>query len=242
MSVTPDSTEQYRYFLRGLEIDRADLVPAGANPGAHITLFKHERDSTSPVPNQEAPVMDPKEQAPAPELVAKADLDAAMQEIKDAKAEAEALQKQLADAQDARVEAEQVRKELEDQRAEIAKMRQEAREREFIAKADEFKTLGPVTEIAKVLMDVDDHCSDETKQTVQRILSGAAAQVEKGDLFSAFARTDPADDGSWEDQLLAKAKDLVEKGDAPTIEIAQQKVMQSDADLRRSYQQSIGRA
>lgn len=39
----PEPTKKKRYKLVNLQLDRVDLVTAGANPGAHIELFKAEQ-------------------------------------------------------------------------------------------------------------------------------------------------------------------------------------------------------
>jgi hypothetical protein len=226
-----DTTTSRSSFLRGLTVDRVDLVPAGANPDAHITLFK-QRGPASPE-NQEVTMSD-KPETPAEEAtVAKADLDAAQTELAE-------LRKQLDEAKAAETEATELRKQLEVTQEDIAKIRAEQREQEFIAKAKEFENLGPVTDIGKLMQAADEHFDDAQKQTLTRLLSGASAQVEKGALFDTFTR--PADetaDTGWQDRLEKKASELVAAGTVATVELAKQKVMHDDPDIRREYTASV---
>lgn len=167
--------------------------------------------------------------APVEETVAKADHETVLAEV-------EELRKQLADAETAKTEADELRKALTSTQEDVAKMRAEARAREFFAKADEYKVLGAQDEIGKLLDAADTHLTAEQGQFLHRLLAGASAQVEKGDLFSQFAKAD-ADDApaSWEDRLEKAARDLVTSGKADTIELAKQQVMHTDPTIRAEY-------
>lgn len=177
--------------------------------------------------------MEPTSTAAAPDMVAKADLEAAHTELED-------LRKQLEDATAAKSEVEEVRKSLVAAQEDIEKMRREARESEFVAKAKEFENLGPVTDIGKLMLAADDHFDADQKQTLQRLLSGASAQVEKGALFDTFTRpADEADTLGWQARLRKSAEDLVTAGTVSTIEQAEIKVMESDGALRAEYQREM---
>lgn len=210
-------------------VDRVDLVPAGANPGAHIALFK-QRDLPSPI-TQEVAVSDV-EKVEEVETVAKADHDAALSEL-------ETLRAQVAKAAETATEAETLRKSLADTQADIAKMRLENRTREFVAKAAEFAPLGKADDIGGLLMAADEHLTAEQNQFLGRLLKGAAAQIEKGDLFAQFSKADGGESAGWAERLTKDAQALVDAGTATTIEVAKQMVMHKDPSIRAEYAQQM---
>ncbi len=137
-----------------------------------------------------------------------------------------------------KAEAESIRKELDDAKATIAKMQADARKATFIAKAKtEYAPLGDAEQIATLLMKADEHFNEAERDQLHALLSGAAKRVESGDLFAQFGKGD-AESESAEDRLSKAAWEMVEKGEATTIEQAKVKAMKVNPELRKDYQES----
>lgn len=239
--------------LRNLKLSRVDLVPKGSNPGAHIALFKESpdegpadvppenpnlqdeaktspeetnmTDTVTPAPGPEAEEVTTEVETPdaaQPEAVAETPAAEATPVAAGAAVEkAEAVTK---------AEAESIRKELDDAKTEIAKMKAEKREAEFIAKAAEFKPLGDTKKIATLLEKADEHFDESESQYLTRLLKAAVAQAETGDLFAQFGKADAEPDSAAE-QYEARAKDLVAKGEFATIALAKSHLLSTDKDL-----------
>ena len=220
------------YKLTGLELDRVDLVTAGANPGAHILIAKFDTDATMSDKTAETPDVQPngvnKHMADdkSVETVAKADF--------------EALQTQLAE-QIAKFEAETEARQAEIAKAAaleetIAKMESERKTAEFVAKAAEFSNLAKADELGALLLAANEAFSAEQYQALERLLKAANAQIESGDLFAQLAKS-AADSTDVEavDRVNALAKAKVEAGTAPTLQIAKLQVLQENRELAAEY-------
>lgn len=231
--MTPNSTEHYK--LMDLELDRVDLVTAGANPGAHILIAKFDTDATLSDKTAETPDVQPQE------------VDKKMAEdVKDAvetvaKADFEALQTQLAE-QIAKAEADAAAHKAEIEKAatleaRIAKMETERKQAEFVAKAKEFSNLGKADELGAMLLQASEGMSPEAYQLLERTMKAANAQVDKGALFAQFSKGD-GEPESFEEKVESLAKAKVEAGHVKTIEMAKLQVLNENPGLRAEYRQS----
>lgn len=138
-----------------------------------------------------------------------------------------------------KAEADAIRKENADLRESVAKMEADKRRAEFIAKAEkDFGSLGNSVGIGEMLMKAEDAFGEAESNTLQTVLKALAAQADTGKLFSQFAKTDAEGDTPAE-RLEKRAKELVEKGEAKTIEQAKVAVMNADAELRKDYNESV---
>lgn len=223
-----NSTETYK--LTGLELDRVDLVTAGANPGAHILIHKFDVNANLNDRTAETPDVQPHG----------VDNHMADEKVVDtvAKADFEALQTQLAE-QVAKAEAESEARKAEVEKAaaleeRIAKMEQDRKQAEFVAKAAEYSNLGKADELGGLLLAANEAFSAEQYQTLERLLKAANAQVDKGALFGQFSRPE-GDNPDVMDRINSLAKAKVDAGEARTIEIAKHMVIKENPSLRDEY-------
>jgi hypothetical protein len=213
------------FELTELALDRVDLVTAGANPGAKILIHKFEA-----APSVEAPDVQPQEvivnmadETPL-EMVAKADLEAVQKQLDDLAAVAKAAEDRATAAEaDAAEKA-----------AEVAKMETEKRAAEYIAKAKELDNIGPADELGARLMEAAEKMSPEGYGWLERTLKAVNAQVEKGALFAQFGKAD-AEPVDTADRVNALAKAKVEAGEAKTLQIAKLQVLQENRELAAEY-------
>lgn len=212
------------YTLSELELDRVDLVTAGANPGAHILIAKFDADATLSDKTVETPDVQPNEvdismaeDVTEVEMVNKADFEAVQKQLEDLSKALEAAEAEKAEA------AEQV-----------AKMERERREAEFVAKARDYANLGKADELGALLLAANDHFTAEQYQALERLLKSANAQVEKGDLFAQFSQPD-AEPVDAVDKVNALAKAKVEAGEAKTLQIAKLEVLRENRELAAEY-------
>lgn len=224
------SDKQRRYRLKELRLTRVDRVTAGANQGAHVVLFKSEAEITAP------PTVTVMDEPTQETVMSETQVTEEVKTEETSRPEPEAVSE--AEVAKAKAEAEEVRKELAETRAEVAKMKQERLEAEFISKAAGFKALGSQDEIGKLMLAAHQSFDDAQYKTLERLLKGASAQVEKGALFATFARPEADGPEGWEAKLEALAKEKVQAGTERTIELAKVAVMRENADIRAEYQAS----
>lgn len=210
--------------LRNLKLDRVDLVTAGANPGAFVMLHKFDAPDNlegqmadKPVEAPEAPVKKDDKVSQEAETVAKADF--------------EALQKQLQEMADLRKAETDKSAELAER---IAKMERERKTAEFVAKARELANMGAASELGLMLLEASEGMSPESYQLLERTLKAANAQVEKGALFATIGRAD-GEVESWDARLSALAKAKVDAGTAKTRELAIMQVLNENPGLKAEY-------
>lgn len=209
--------------LRKLHIDRVDLVGAGANPGAHVLVAKHDDPGTLEAHKAEALEALPKEVNEVPETVETV-----------AKADFEALRKQLADQ-------EVLRKAEADKNAElgerIAKMELDRKRGVFVAKAAELSNLAKAEDLGNLLLEVSESVSADAFKALETLLVAANAQLAKGALFATFgqAGAEPAGDKGFAEKITELAKAKVAAGTCKTIELAKLEVIREDASLRAEY-------
>ncbi len=250
-------------LLRRLKLRRVALVEAGANPGAHISLFKGKRlaDGGYDLGEDENPREEPLVTKTADEL--QADLEKAEQAKTDAEAKAKAaeekaaeVEKKLSETSDAelekareeiaklkadaeKAESTDVRKELDELKADNEKLRKADRRSTFIEKAKTFEKLGQPEQLATLLDEADDNLSDPTKKILDSVLKAANEAVEVGKLFAQLSDPDAEPDEGWEERLEKAAKERVAKSDSGlTIEQAKVQIMHEDADLAADYAKS----
>lgn len=228
--------------LKGLEITKVALVDAGANPDAHIMLFKHEDgdpaasektvdapEAHEPVNKEVAPVADNPETTPEADLtalqdaidtaVAKAlaDHDAALAELAtpDAAETEDPIAKALADM------PEPVRKRFEEQEAEIAKARATAEKLEKAARdsrfADEAKAVS-LTAVDAATLDEIEKAAPAAYEKLAKALATAQERLEKSDLFRELGSNGDAAGDTPADQLDAIAKKLAADENLPYTE------------------------
>jgi hypothetical protein len=220
------------YKLTQLELDRVDLVTAGANPGSHVLIHKFDTDAT--MSDKTAETLDVQPDGVNKHMADDKSVDTV------AKADFEALQTQLAE-QIAKFEAETEARQAEIAKAAaleetIAKMESERKQAEFVAKAAEFGNLAKADELGALLLAANEAFSAEQYQALERLLKAANAQIESGDLFAQLAKgdADSADvDAIDRVEVLAKAK--VEAGTAKTLQIAKLQVLQENRELAAEY-------
>lgn len=206
-----------------MKLDRVDLVTAGANPGAHVMIAKFESPDIVVDKHAETPDVQPD------------GVEADMADVTDvetvAKADFEAVQKQLED----------MRKALEDAQAaqaaeaeKVAKMEQDRKAAEFVAKAAEFDRIGKADELGAVLLEAADGMSAEAYSLLERTLKAANEQLAKGSLFAQFSQPE-GDSPEVGDRITDLAKAKVAAGAAKTLEIAKLQVMQENPELQSEY-------
>lgn len=216
-----------RFTLTELVLDRVDLVTAGANPGAHVLIHKFDtpdilegKVAEPIVETPEVRKQDGENVADVVETVAKAEFDAVQKQLQD-------LSKALEDARVAR-EADAER---------IAKMERERRQGEFIAKAKDLGNIGAADALGNLLLEVSEGVPADTFKSLEQLLKAANAQLEKGALFATFGKggADPVTEKTFDERVEEMAKSKVEAKTAPTLEIAKLQVLNENPDLRAEY-------
>ena len=239
--------------LRNLKLKRVSLVPRGANQGAHIELFKQQKDSGESSANDSAVASNPDKHAPevkmADEKTAEelqADLEKLAKERDDAKVESDKIKADLAaEVEKLKGELEakgkpDVQKQLDETKAELEKIQKAQRAAEFVAKAKDFSDLGSTKEIGSLLEAADTHFDEDQQKTLDTFLKSANEQVSKGLLFKRLSKELDGEADTWEEQLAKAAKERVAKSDGKlTIEQAKVKVMAENPELRKEYQESV---
>ena len=130
--------------LEGLEIDRVDFVDKGANPGAHITLFK--RDTTMAE-------KDVKTEPEATDAVAKrvAELE---KRATDAEAKAKEATEQVTKANEQALKAAE----------RIAKLEEAREHNEFVAKAAKFSAIAKADDFAPIYRKIHNTLSEKERE------------------------------------------------------------------------------
>ncbi len=230
--------------LRRLKLDRVDLVDSGANPGANITLFKHRTESPSAgtrrvhisaVPKETEKVTktaDELQAAHDAEMTESRELAAArLTEIEELRADVERTVSEAdTDSAEVQKQLDDVTSRVEKTEIENAELRKADRVRTFIAKA---KAYDLPEQIAPMLMEADEHFSEDSKQQFDGLL--AQAKTEK--LFAQLS--DPGAEGEDAATRLQKAaKARVDEGLEPTIEQARVAAVEADSSLREGYERA----
>ena len=233
--------------LRRLFFDRVDLVDAGANPGANITLFKREKVRPGKVGTLPPVESETSKEKTLPSLLKREKSEEVEeQDADELRAEVEKLRKQL-DERDEKpdftsagerdLEIEELRKQAKRREQEVEELRKEKRIREFVKQASEFDTVAEPTSLGGLLEEADRVLSEENVELMSKILVAARAASEQehtSKLFSQLTKTESevAEDPKETLEKAAKAR-ASEKN--ITIEQATTEVISEDAELRKAY-------
>ena len=241
-----------RRFLRRLKFDRVDLVDQGANPHAHLTLFKRHIENpqisdgipmvlpTNPPEDSDdmATLLGKREKTPDEPL--EEQLEELRKQNEQTEAELKKAKEKLAGSDDGDVVTSQIlRKEKEELEGELQELRKAERMRAFINKAADFKTISDPERLGSLLEEADRGMSDDNQEYLGRLLMAAksAAEVDKTSrIFDQLASVEPVEE-SWDVKLEKRAKELADSQKI-TIEQAKMKVMEEDPALRAEYQKA----
>jgi hypothetical protein len=190
--------------LRRLQYTKVALVDRGANPLAHIQLFKRDDPmSKSPTADelaaQLAEVTKAKEEAEAKVAALTAEVEKLTPKPEPApedveKALPEAVQKELA----------KLRKQAEEDRAAVAKMQEERDRAAAIRKAADYKPLGAPDDLGAFLYEIR-RADPRLADRFDAMAKGWTEQLRQSALFKAVGH-DAIDADSPEGQLDALAK------------------------------------
>lgn len=178
----------------------------------------------------------------------KADLDAALAQVKAQQEEIEALKKRLETPEEIekrKLESlpESVRKQLVEQAEEIAKMRSEKSEAEHIEKArKEMPNVpGKTEDLGRFLKRAKDSMKSEDFEALTTILKAASAQIEKGGLFREVGKS--GDEQEGEETPFAKsmrlANEIVTKNAGMDPQTALSQVFREHPELYAAYARSV---
>ena len=214
--------------LRRLKLDRVDLVGAGANPGAYVALHKSDEPRTNETGETIETMSETSVEVEAVEAV---------EPVAEVTVEPVAEIEPAAEPELVAASRETVTKAEHDAVVEqLAKMQENAELREFtdIAKSE----LGSLPEkpeaMGALLRKCKSALSESEYQSLFRLLKAANAQTDTSALFAQYGNPTETDAVSVEDQVTAKAKELVESGGAATIEQATLKVLTDSPELRKA--------
>jgi hypothetical protein len=211
--------------IKNANITKVDLVTKGANPGAKILLYKsfeekqggnNVKEFIDSLKAQDETVEIGKklDELYAVELQEKEDIakklevaNASIEEInkaKEAEKTEEDIMKGLSD------EAISIFKSLKvrlDASENLAKKLADERDIEKFDNISKSLNIGEVLEVSKVLREVNNKCSKETYELLEKTLKASKAQIEKGELFSEKGTSRESDVSDWkavEQKALAK--------------------------------------
>lgn len=247
------------HWLKDLIITKVSVVPRGANPEAHILLFKAADDPTTPGTDEFADPPLSKEHPPMKidrsklskdeieyldqleAAVAKATPAPEAQEEDVLKALPEAVQKMLDDQRAAITKATE-RAEAAERAAAVEK---EARERAEFAKAAETdipSLPGTAVEKGNVLYAVKKAVASDVYDAVVTLLKAGNAAVDTNVLVEDGDSNAHGTAGSAFDQLAKIAKESVAKGAHRTFEQAFDAACQANVQLWKEYRQENRRS
>lgn len=201
--------------LRRLQYVKVALVDQGANPQAHIHLFKRDTTMSKTTPTVEE-VTKERDEAVAKNATLEAEIADLKKKLPAAPPEPvklpEAVQKQLDD----------LAKRNETLEAEVAKQNEARKLTEAVSKAAVFKALGNPDDIGTLLYQVRKNLQPEVVAAFEKNLAAWNERIRQGALFKALG-TPSIDADSPEGQLDALAKAKAEKDGIP-YELAYSKV------------------
>lgn len=141
-------------------------------------------------------------------------------------------------------QAEETASALESAKAEIKKADERASElesklrtKELVQKAeDEFGKVGPAEDVAEILKAAEGF-DEATREKLEKILKAANAKIEAGDLFSELGTKFSGSKGSTGAyaEAVAKADEMVQKGDSDNRATAMGKVWETNPGLYERY-------
>lgn len=110
--------------------------------------------------------------------------------------------------------------------------------RQMVEKAARLNHVAATDDLAPLLKEASLKLDSESFEKLTTVLEAAQDRISKGDLFSEMGSRSFGNDVSKTDadsQLIAKAKELVEKGGDITFEAAYAKAMEQNPDLYAQY-------
>lgn len=211
--------------LSKLQYRKVALVDRGANPDAHIQLFK--RDDTMP------------KEMTAAEL--QAELDKVTKALADAKAEIASLTAEPEDIEKGLPEPvlkelAALRKQAAEDRARVAKVEEDRQREQAIQKAAGFKALGAADDLGAVLYEIRKAVKPETATKIETLLTGWNAALEKGALFTEIGKGGKDGETEPSAKLDAMAAAYQEKHEGTTFEKAYSEVCKT-AEGRKLYRE-----
>ena len=224
-----------RKRLKDLTITKVALVPAGANPGAHVVLYKSASVDDPDPTKKEEPVKKALKDMTHEELLAHAEeLEKAAPAAADPEPEIPAAVQKMLDDQATAIAKANARAEAAEAAAKVEK---EARERTGMASVAKTKIPHlPGTDIDKgnVLYDMEKSMSKESYEAAVTLLEAGNAAVAKALEVSGFDEEGNEGDSAIE-KLDAIAKQLVKDGKAKTYEQAFDKAAEENEELYSQY-------
>lgn len=194
--------------LKRLKLDRIDLVDRGANPGAHIALFKRHTTNGVPLMPETPPMTEAEQIADLTAKLAKANAD--LEEATKPPVKPDDIEKNLspevkallAKARADKDAADAVNK-ANDER--IAKLEAERDRNQMIAKASEFKALGAVEDLTAILLPIKKAAPKETYDALLAKMKGWDEVARTSALFKEVGGSGESDnDPDAKLNLLAK--------------------------------------
>lgn len=156
----------------------------------------------------------------------------------------EAIWKQGSENKEKLAKAEEALNKAKDQ---IAKDKEEAKKKEWIQKAQEFKDvpdIGDLNELGETMMKLDEVSHERCEKFIAGLRAGKAA-IEKSDLFGEIGRPGGIVPGSAVEEVQKLAKSMVIKDAKLTEADAIQKVFEDNPSLYNKYraetQQRVGK-
>ena len=146
----------------------------------------------------------------------------------------EAIQKQ---AEMAAAELEAAKEQIKKADEKASELADKLKTKELVQKAeDEFGKVGPAEDIAEVLKAAESF-DEATREKLESILKAANAKIETGDLFSELGTKFSGSKGSTGAyaEAVAKADEIVTKGDEDSREVALGKVWEQNPALYERY-------
>ena len=147
----------------------------------------------------------------------------------------ESVQKQAEEQATALLAAQEQIKKADEKASELG---DKLRMKELVQKAeDEFGKVGPADDIAEILKAASESFSEDTYAKLEQVLKAADAKIETGDLFTELGAKFSGSKGSTGAyaEAVAKADEIVTKGDAESREVAMGKVWADNPGLYERY-------
>lgn len=119
--------------------------------------------------------------------------------------------------------ADRIEKSLQDTREELQKSQDELRQRDYIAKAEQYETLAPASKLGLILKNAAESMDAERYAELEQVLASAQARVSTGDLFKELGSRALED----EDSMVAKSDPWSQ------IEALADKMVEKSGDLSR---------
>jgi hypothetical protein len=222
--------------LKGLTIERIDLVDKGANQKAHVTLFKRAPEEINKVDAYKCPdcgktfdsqaameahMAEEKQESETAKRLAEKETELAAMKKRAEDAEAK-LPKEDEDPvvkaaidpvvkaaiKKAQERAEAAEKKAEAAQEEVAKATEEREKSEYIAKAKELSSFGPAREFGPILQKVAKALDPVEFKTFWKRLASADHVLRVSEAFKELG-VSSAEEGEPGDRLTAMAQDVI---------------------------------